>query len=65
MESTGRESARGGAAVMAQGGGAAPWLTACQVFDEMPKRNKRGKVTIIHMQGHLIQTWFKSNTILI
>jgi hypothetical protein len=35
------------------------------VFDEMAKRKERGKVTIIQMQGHPIQTWLKSNTILI
>jgi hypothetical protein len=27
-----------------------------RVFDEMPKRKERGKVTIIQMQGHPIQT---------
>jgi hypothetical protein len=36
-----------------------------RVFDEMAKRKERGKVTIIQMQGHPIQTWLKSNTILI
>jgi hypothetical protein len=35
------------------------------VFDEMPKRKERSKITIIQMQGHPIQTWIKSNTTLI
>jgi hypothetical protein len=35
------------------------------VFDEMPKRKKRGNITIIQMHGHPIQTGLKSNTILI
>jgi hypothetical protein len=47
--------ARGGGAAgvaMARGGGAAVMV----VLDEMPKRKERGKVTIIQMQGHPIQT---------
>jgi hypothetical protein len=39
---------------MARGGGAA--AMARRVLDEMPKRKERGKVTIIQMQGHPIQT---------
>jgi hypothetical protein len=31
----------------------------------MPKRKKRGNITIIQMHGHPIQTGLKSNTILI
>jgi hypothetical protein len=30
------------------------------VFDEMPKRKERRKITIIQMQGHPIQTCLKS-----
>jgi hypothetical protein len=58
--------ARGGGGAgpaMARGGGAA--AMARRVLDEMPKIKERGKVTIIQMQGHPIQTLLKSNTILI
>jgi hypothetical protein len=38
---------------MVRGGGVAAMVR--KVFDEMPKRKERGKVTIIQMQGHPIQ----------